>query len=207
MSGGGKREANLRCKLYQYDSTNQWKSFGVGFARLQQFGGQWLTIFSAEDGSESAWDVRPETEFCRDDMKVIRFYCTRAKKDHALSFQFEEGAATFWAQVQKILDEYSRVPLDTIPLLTEDNLHDVVQKILDFKLSLFFLIESKDHYYSMLHLFDEMEKKYRTLDNSITRENLQKFQTLVDIVLILCKLKIILSAGNGYGDAGHVARR
>ena len=90
------KQPNLRCKLFKYNDSNEWVSAGLGEARLDHFNSQWLAVFTREDGSEQGWDVKLSNDYNRNEQKVVRFFCTRSQVDHALSFQFEEGAKAFW---------------------------------------------------------------------------------------------------------------
>ena len=75
--------------------------------------------------------------------------------------------------------------------MTEENLEDVIKKVLDYELPLFYLLTSKDHYYSLIHMFDEMEQKYSGFDLQKKHEHIDSFQVLVKFVLGLCKSLIL----------------
>lgn len=110
MTKLGKRLANLRCKLFQFEESGQWKSVGLGIAHLKNLEDKWLAVFEGEDGSELGWVLHPENEFTHSEPKVIRLFCSKSRQDHALSFQFEEGADRFWQEIQNRLAIISRPP-------------------------------------------------------------------------------------------------
>lgn len=74
-----------------------------------------------------------------------------------------------------------------MPLLREDNYQQAFDIMQDLGLPFFFIIHSKDHYFSLIHLFGSLERKYRGFEAIPETQHLDKFEPLVRLGYLLRK--------------------
>ena len=182
-------QPDMRCKLFNFDENNKWRNNGVGKARIDNLDGRWLAIFEADDGSEAGWEIRPESDFKRDQNTVISFFCVKTSTDHAMSFKFEQAASSFWARINQILEEMMRPPEDNIPVPARENLAVVETRLRELGLPVMTLLRSAKLRIGLFGLFEEVESSY-IINSRIeseeyqqkSRNDLEVLQQLVGVV-------------------------
>lgn len=104
-------DINLRCKLFQMDSSEEWHCLGIGYADIvSKIGEPVQVVFYEEDSHALTYSqtVDPSFIYERQESNIICWYSMQTNEpEMAFSFQNVKGSEVIWKQLKTVNDSRS----------------------------------------------------------------------------------------------------
>ncbi len=104
-------DINLRCKLFQMDSSEEWHCLGIGYADILSKTGQPVQVVFYEEDSHAltySQTVDPSFIYERQESNIICWYSMQTNEpEMAFSFQNVKGSEVIWKQLKNVNDSRS----------------------------------------------------------------------------------------------------